>query len=148
MKKITIIFACATLIVACKKENNVQPQKQIGATPSPALHDSITEIDYFIHQNLVGNWTRVREYIRGPLLILDHTVTETIIPVTLTYWYNTGNPMTFAHDMVTITNYHRLGSTETWKIMFSSNNAFTLSNYITTGTYNDTQIIDYYNRVP
>lgn len=146
MKKILITIACATLIVACKKENNVQPQKQIAATP-PLLHDSITEIDYFIHQNLIGSWTRVREYIRGPLLIIDHTVTEMTIPVTLTYWYDTGNPMTFAHDMVTITNYHRLGSTDTWKITFSSNNAFTLSNYITTGTYNDTQIIDYYNRV-
>lgn len=148
MKKILITFVCATLIVACKKETNVQPQKEVATATHHALHDSTNESSYFIQQNLAGTWTRIREYIRGPLIMIDHTVTETSIPVTLSYWNAPANAMSFTGNMVTITNYHRLGSTDTWEIIFSSNDAFTLSNYITTGTYNDTQIIDYYSRVP
>ncbi len=130
------------VFASCKKDNSVQPLAVKTTVPT-----SHRDYDYFIHQNLPGNWTRVREYIRGPYIIIDHPVYEMTIPVTLTYWYAPGNVLSYHDGIATIDNYQRLGSSDTWKIAFTSNDAFSLSNTVTTGDYINTEIVDYYKRV-
>jgi len=96
---------------------------------------------------LVGTWTRTREVIRGTYFNLDHQTTEVPIIVTLSYWNDPMNVLSFNNRVATINNYQRLGSSNKWLITFTSNNAFSLSNTVEGDDNTGTEIIDFYTRV-
>lgn len=141
MKKIILATAIVLLMISCKKDEFGQPK------PKETTITAERDYDYFISKNLAGSWTRVREVIKGALINIDHVTSENTIPVTLSYWYSQANSIRIDHGFFTITNYKRLGSTNIWHARFSSNDAFSLSNYVENGIYKDTEIIDYYVRV-
>lgn len=135
MKKILITIACATLIVACKKENNVQTlTKTFRTTSLIAL--------------LPGNWQMKHQVVTGPLVNINQDEVPLTIPITLTSWVNPSFPLSVDHDTLIIPVYVRFGSDSTWTIHFTDNDNFTLENRIKTGFYKNTQITDTYIRVP
>lgn len=140
-KAVLMAMMITTALISCTKEETPTPQPPKADRP---LH----EIGYFTEQNLPGVWTRYRERIEGTNLFIDHQVTEMEIPITMSYWYSPGLPLTFdGSETITVHMLKRLGSDESWKINWGSNDAFTLTNVVDTGYYAGTVITDYLKRV-